>query len=65
MNSKKEEIFMNLLMQALMRDETQCGTFMNMSYYLIRKCMLAFPKAPYEVSVIIALLKAKKPQVVA
>lgn len=38
---------------------------MNMSYYLIRKYMLAFPEAPYELQSVIGLLKAKKNPIIA
>ena len=62
MNAKKEEHFMTILPQARVRDESHCSTFMNMSYYLLRKYMLAFPKASYDLSIILGLLKSKKSQ---
>jgi hypothetical protein len=48
MTPNKEELFMNFLINALLRDDTHCREFMNMSYYLLRKYMLAFQKAPYD-----------------
>ena len=62
MNQKKEENLIGLLLQAITRDETHCTIFTNMSYYLLRKYLLAFPKAPYDLNFFLNLLKVKRNQ---
>lgn len=60
-NSAKEEFLINMLIELVKRDETSCGMFLNRSYYLIRKYLLAFPKSGYNVDSFLALLKNRRP----
>lgn len=50
-----------MLIELVKRDETSCGMFLNRSYYLIRKYLLAFPNAKYNVDSFLSLLKNRRP----